>query len=1178
MTMNTHYSILVIDDNVDDYELCHRLLSYHDSHTNEAISFQLRHAKSGQQGLDKINDKTPHCILLDYSLPGSDGLAVLQQIRKDEPYLPVIALTGQGNEQLAVSLLKAGAQDYLVKSEIHNHDLKKIVLKAIDAAQTNHQQKDKDTSQLNVLVIDDNIDDRELIIRTLNKTSSSYHFIEASSGSKALNLIEQHEVTCVLLDYSLPGENGLSVLKTISDNFPFVPVILFSGQGNENIAAQAIKNGAFHYLVKSEFTPELLDSTIRQALEKKHLEQVVYEKNQEVKRHQYDAVERKNRFDRVVQATNIVVWEYVVATDQLFVEEQIEILLGEKLNTPDLTLKQLHKRVHPDDLSFLTSHWQTHLQGASNELDITYRLRHKNGTWRWVRATGKTVATNTEGDASQVAGLFEDISEKKYEEEILNRLYTITVDNDLSLDQKISGLLYLGLVYFGLELGMVSRIDGENYKVMHCAPTGKITRGQTFSYSQTYCSHVFGTNQVRAWHHAGHSDICTHPCYRNQMLETYIGTTLFVNQKPYGTLAFMQKTARQHSFSDREETLLRLMGQSISSEITRQKNLSDIEESKSFLQLVQDSIPDMIFVKDEQFRIIRANPAFLEAYPESARSSVIGSTTIESFSKEEAAAFVIQDKIALQKGYSETEETIQCPDGTKRTLHTKKIRFQDRDNKPFILGVSHDITAVKQAEADQKELHEAMRNTVEGISQIDPQGSYVYVNDAYANTCGYQPHELLGKSWTITVDSDEHNTMNNAYQHMLATGKVVEETRGIRKNGSRFYKRVTMISRYNDEGQFIGHHCFMNDISERREAEARLVESEERYELAVKGSAVGLWDWNVKTGELFWSDRFKEIIGISKEDFRPSYEEFTERLHPEDKEKTEKALFSHIENRTPYDVEYRLNKTDNTYVWIHARGQAIWDEQGNATRMAGSVDDISESKLAQEELLRSNAELERFAYVASHDLQEPLRMVTNFTQLLEKRYGDKLDARALEFIQYASNGATRMQHLVRDLLEYARIGNEAENFEVIDLNSLRQTIEENLLTSIEQTGTIIEWAILPTILADPSRIRSVFQNLIGNAIKYRKPDEAPQIAISVESSSDQWILSIKDNGIGMKQQYCEKIFEPFKRLHRKEEYPGTGMGLAICRKTLEGLGGKIWVLSELGQGSTFYLSLPKIKH
>ena len=1057
--MTNLYDILIIDDNIDDFETCDRILSRQKNLDDEQVfRFQARHAKNAQNGFDEIDRKKPDCILLDYSLPGYDGLSVLKEIKKRYSNLPVVFFTGQGSENLAVSLLKAGASDYIIKSDIHKQNLTDIFIKAIQTNSSGHTELDiKDTAFIKVMIVDDNEDDRELVRRTLNKADKQrYRFFEFPTGENIINEIETVEPDCVLLDYSLPGENGLVVLGHISDRFPYMPVIVFSGQGSEHIAAEAIKNGAFHYLIKGELTPDLLDTTVKQGIDKNRLEKIVKQKNREIKLHQHTSIEQKKRYDRVIKATNTAVWEYYFDEDLFYIEDQIFSLIGESFEKSQLTLKRWRDLAHPDDRERIEQYWQEYTRGADSQREITYRIHHASGEWRWYREAGNVVSFNKHGKPGQIAGLIEDVTEKRNEDEVLNKLYTLATDEHLSIDKKVSEVLRLGLVYFNLELGLVSHISNQEYEVKYCEPDDFIERENTFLLADTYCSHVYGYRKVKCWTEAGNSEIQTHPCYLNQKLETYIGTTIFVNQKPYGTLAFVKKEARGRPFSDREKTLMSLMAQWISSEFTRQSNLQQIEESQDFLLLIQDSIPDLIFVKDDSFRIVRANPAFLNVYPESVRDSVIGTTTLEKYDQEEAELFLRQDKLALKNGSSETEEVIQFPDGVVRTLHTKKIRFSDKENNKYILGIGRDIT-------------------------------------------------------------------------------------------------------------------------ERKKADALLAESEERYELAVRGSSVGLWDWNVETGELFWSDRFKKIVGISDADFRPHYDEFVSRVHPDDKEKVEDALFSHIENKTPYNVEYRLRRTDDTYVWIHARGQAIWNDEGKATRMAGSVDDISTSKAAQEELLRSNMELERFAYLASHDLQEPLRMVTNFTELLEKKYGDQLDERAKQYISFASGGASRMQLLVRGLLEYARIGNEAESFKEVDLNELKSSIEENLLASIQQTRAVIEWSDLPTILADPPQIRSVFQNLIGNAIKYQKPSVEPRITVDVDSCKEEWVFSVSDNGIGMKQEYCEKIFEPFRRLHRKEEYAGTGMGLSICRKTIEVLGGSIWATSELEKGSTFYFKLPKLK-
>ena len=375
-------------------------------------------------------------------------------------------------------------------------------------------------------------------------------------------------------------------------------------------------------------------------------------------------------------------------------------------------------------------------------------------------------------------------------------------------------------------------------------------------------------------------------------------------------------------------TLIQLIRRRQIIEKVVEQRTREIQDAKQFQDTIMSNIPDLLFVKDEQFRIVEANPAFLNVYPENMRDSVIGTTTLEKYDKEEADGFLKHDKAALKDGFSETEEKITFPDGKTRTLFTKKVRFANRNNESFILGIGRDITDKKKAE---------------------------------------------------------------------------------------------------------------------------------------------------------------------------------------------------------------------------------------------------------EEILRSNVELERFAYVASHDLQEPLRMVTNFTSLLKERYENKLDDTAKEYIDFAFDGARRMQDLVNDLLEYSRLGQEAENSKDTDIEKILKLLEDNLKESIKESGAILTYEEMPTVYANPVRLLRVLQNLVGNGIKYQKPGNTPEILIETKEQEDTWLISVKDNGIGMKAEYCEKIFEPFKRLHARNEYMGTGMGLAICRKIIEGFGGKIWVEAEPDKGSKFYFTIPKTK-
>jgi light-regulated signal transduction histidine kinase (bacteriophytochrome) len=226
------------------------------------------------------------------------------------------------------------------------------------------------------------------------------------------------------------------------------------------------------------------------------------------------------------------------------------------------------------------------------------------------------------------------------------------------------------------------------------------------------------------------------------------------------------------------------------------------------------------------------------------------------------------------------------------------------------------------------------------------------------------------------------------------------------------------------------------------------------------------------------------------------------------------------------------------------------------------------------DLSRSNEELEQFAYVASHDLQEPLRMISSYTQLLGRRYGDKLDGDAKEFMEFIVDGAARMKQLIEDLLAYSRVGTRGHNFESVDSGAALAKALTNLRAAQESSGAKVTHDAMPEVFADAAQLAQLFQNLIGNAMKFHG-EEPPRIHVGGETREEVWVFTVRDNGIGLDTQYADRIFMMFQRLHNKAEYPGTGIGLAICKKIVDRHGGRIWVESTPGKGCTFGFTLPR---
>jgi len=297
-------------------------------------------------------------------------------------------------------------------------------------------------------------------------------------------------------------------------------------------------------------------------------------------------------------------------------------------------------------------------------------------------------------------------------------------------------------------------------------------------------------------------------------------------------------------------------------------------------------------------------------------------------------------------------------------------------------------------------------------------------------------------------------------------------------------------------------------------------------------------------------------------------------VHPDDAAEVQRCWAHSLQTGERYSVEYRFRRYDGACRWFLDQAEPIRDERGSVVRWFGTSTDIQDQKDTEETLRTSNEALERFAYSAGHDLQEPLRGITAFAQLLSIRYGDKLECEAVQYVQYITSSAERMSKLIESLLVYAGSASSgALPVQPVDANSALSTATENLRARIEETGAIVMHDAMPAVNAVESLLVQVFQNLIGNALKYRRPDVVPRVHVTGDRQSDFYVFHIRDNGQGISPEHHEKVFQLFSRLHDRA-VSGSGIGLATVKRIVERHGGRVWLESEPGVGSTFSFSIP----
>jgi PAS domain S-box-containing protein len=531
--------------------------------------------------------------------------------------------------------------------------------------------------------------------------------------------------------------------------------------------------------------------------------------------------------------------------------------------------------------------------------------------------------------------------------------------------------------------------------------------------------------------------------------------------------------------------------------------------------------------------------------------------------------------------------------GRKRTGGTERLSPSEpavAERKPMLArqtvgplenpDMTQGIQAGESSGLPEASYRALYQGSTDGILVVDVETRMLrQANPAACRWLGYSEADLTTMAISDLHPKDDVSRILAEVKALLHAGNaLVVDVPCLRKDGATVYADVSIVKIVVD-GR-VNAAAFFRDITRRKRAEEMLAQKTMLLEADLETSMQGILAVDLNGRAILVNSRFAQLWNVphdilhQKDDARMLEYALKQLKHPAEFARKVAYLYEHRDEKCKDEIEFADGR------WLERYSCPLVNGKGTYFGRIWYFSDITERKGAEEKLRltladleRSNKELEQFAYAASHDLQEPLRMVSSYTQLLARRYKGRLDADADEFIAFAVDGANRMQNLIRDLLAYSRVGRRGRQFEPADCGTALDQALANLKAAIEESGAVVTHDPLPTVRADASQMVQLLQNLIGNAIKFHS-EPPPRVHLSAVQRGDEWVFSIRDDGIGIDPHYAERIFNVFERLHTREEYPGTGIGLAICKKIVERHAGRIWVESQLAKGATFHFTIP----
>lgn len=784
----------------------------------------------------------------------------------------------------------------------------------------------------------------------------------------------------------------------------------------------------------------------------------------------------------------------------------------------------------------------------------------------------------------------------------LQKFHDITSNSQISLHDKINRVLTLGCEILNLPMGIVSSIEGDCYKVLYCHSDDSAFKvGDLFDLKTCYCYHTLKREQVTGYFHAGESEIATHACYLTHKIESYLGVSIYQNNQVFGTLNFFGQDARSEDFNEDEYELVKLFGQWVESELTKDANEQTISKADQEYRLIIESVKDGIVGVDYDGNITFVNKAAtsLVAFES---SDLIGKSVTcllrnDSDSGAEQTHYENLLLHAVRRKYkiASTDAKFARADGSLFPVQFSCTPIDKALEEDLACVITfQDITDQKEAEhalQQQMEMFKSLfMDAPEAIVVVDENRKIKMVNPIAQQMFGYSESDLIGNSPRfLYADAESFERVGLAFQQDQHPER--EEYRMVYRcaDGSELITDNVRSKIKDEQGHLSGFIIHTRDITSRLEIEDNIAKTQRRLSIATESAGIGVWEMDIQARELLWDQRMFDLYQLDYVSGPLDYSLWASFVHPDDLDRLQVATAQAIESKNDLDVDFRVILKDGSQRHIKANARTALDSEGNVLYLFGTNIDITDRyeterilKLAREEALKASQAKSNFLATMSHEIRTPLNGVLGMTEILSNTELNHEQQNQVKIIQ---NSGESLLELINEILDFSKIEAGHLSLEMIDfdLEALVYDLSRLLVNRAESKGIDlpVEYGLseFPALHGDAYRIRQILMNLVGNAIKFT---EQGQVIIRIMGELQpsgkglKLTMSVMDTGIGISQDAQSKLFQVFMQADNSttRKFGGTGLGLAITKQLVDLMGGEVTVDSEVGKGSAFHVTIP----